>query len=250
MTTSTTSRVLSVPDLRSQFEGRLLAPDDEGYDDARVTTYGGLEPRPALIVRPAVDADVVRTVTLARETGLPLAVRSGGHSPAAHSIVDGGIVLDLRDMSAIDIDVTGRTAWAETGLSAGEFTEAAGAYGLAVGFGDTASVGLGGLTLAHSMATAGASLILMTLGLSTSYGTANIVIQERAPDVIRGRVSAVAGMAFFGILPFSGLIVSSLADVVGLRIAMGCATAGYALTTILLLAGKRQLASASTMVEP
>src|SRR6185437_9487954 len=102
---------------------------------------------PALIVRPAVDADVVRTVTLARETGLPLAVRSGGHSPAAHSIVDGGIVLDLRDMSAIDIDVTGRTAWAETGLSAGEFTEAAGAYGLAVGFGDTASVGLGGLTL-------------------------------------------------------------------------------------------------------
>ena len=112
------------------------------------------------------------------------------------------------------------------------------------------SVGLGGLTLAHSMATAGASLILMTLGLSTSYGTANIVIQERAPDVIRGRVSAVAGMAFFGILPFSGLIVSSLADVVGLRIAMGCATAGYALTTILLLAGKRQLASASPTVEP
>ncbi len=147
MTTSTTSRVLSVPDLRSQFEGRLLAPDDEGYDDARVTTYGGLEPRPALIVRPAVDADVVRTIALARETGLPLAVRSGGHSAAAHSIVDGGIVLDLRDMSAIDIDVTGRTAWAETGLSAGEFTEAVGAYGLAVGFGDTASVGLGGLTL-------------------------------------------------------------------------------------------------------
>jgi MFS family permease len=106
------------------------------------------------------------------------------------------------------------------------------------------TIGIGGLALAHSMFTAGASLIVMTLGLSTSYGTANIVIQERAPDAIRGRVSAVAGMAFFGILPFSGLIVSSLADVVGLRLAMGCATAGYALTAAVLLLGRRQLSSA------
>jgi hypothetical protein len=74
-------------------------------------------------------------------------VRSGGHSGAAHSTVDGGIVLDLRDMNALEIDVTARTAWAESGLSAGEFSEAAAAHGLAVGFGDTGSVGLGGLTL-------------------------------------------------------------------------------------------------------
>jgi FAD/FMN-containing dehydrogenase len=147
MTTSTTSQALSLTDLRPQFVGRLLGPEDEGYDAARVTVYGGSEPRPAVIVRPAVDADVARTIALARETGLPLAVRSGGHSPAAYSIVDAGIVLDLRDMTAIDIDVSSRTAWAESGLTAVEFTEAAGAHGLAVGFGDAGSVGLGGLTL-------------------------------------------------------------------------------------------------------
>jgi hypothetical protein len=147
MSTSSASGTLSVTDLRCQFDCRLIGPDDEAYDDARLVALGGVESRPAVIVRPTVDADVVRTIALARETGLPLAVRSGGHSGAAHGTVDGGIVLDLRDMNAIDIDVSGRTAWAESGLSAGEFTEAAAAHGLAVGFGDTGSVGLGGLTL-------------------------------------------------------------------------------------------------------
>lgn len=147
MSTSTANGNLSVTDLRSQFAGRLLGPDDDAYDDARVVALGGVESRPAVIVRAAVDADVVRTIALARETGVPLAVRSGGHSGAGHSTVDGGIVLDLRDMTALEIDVAGRTAWAESGLSAGEFTEAAAADGLAVGFGDTGSVGLGGLTL-------------------------------------------------------------------------------------------------------
>ena len=86
-------------------------------------------------------------VSLARETGLELAVRSGGHSLAGHSVSDGGIVLDLADMQALDIDVERRTAWAQTGLTAGEYTTAAGAHGLATGFGDTGSVGIGGITL-------------------------------------------------------------------------------------------------------
>jgi FAD/FMN-containing dehydrogenase len=77
---------------------------------------------------------------------LPLAVRCGGHSGAAHGVVDDGIVLDLRDMKAIDIDVVGRTAWAEAGLTAGEYSTAVAAHGLATGFGDTGSVGLGGIT--------------------------------------------------------------------------------------------------------
>ena len=85
--------------------------------------------------------------TLARETGLPLAVRSGGHSGAGHSVVDDGIVLDLRDLNELDIDVDGRTAWAGAGLTAAEYTTAAAEHGLATGFGDTGSVGLGGITL-------------------------------------------------------------------------------------------------------
>ena len=87
-------------------------------------------------------------VFLARETGLELAVRSGGHSGAGHGVCEGGIVLDLADMRALDIDVDGRTVWAEAGLTAGEYTTAAGAHGLATGFGDTGSVGIGGITLA------------------------------------------------------------------------------------------------------
>jgi FAD/FMN-containing dehydrogenase len=147
MSTSTATDAATVADLRSQLEGRVLGPDDPGYDDARMVVLGGVDSRPAVIVRPAVDADVVRTVAFAKATGLPFAVRSGGHSGAAHSTADGGIVLDLRDMTAIDIDVAGRSAWAEAGLSAAEFTAAAAAHGLAVGFGDTGSVGIGGLTL-------------------------------------------------------------------------------------------------------
>ena len=86
-------------------------------------------------------------MSLARETGLELAVRSGGHSMAGHGVSEGGIVLDLSKMKALDIDARERTAWAQTGLTAGEYTAAAGAHGLATGFGDTASVGIGGLTL-------------------------------------------------------------------------------------------------------
>ncbi len=78
---------------------------------------------------------------------MELAVRSGGHSGAGHSVSDGGIVLDLKDMHALEIDAQGRTAWAETGLTAAAYTIAADAYGLATGFGDTGSVGIGGITL-------------------------------------------------------------------------------------------------------
>ena len=106
------------------------------------------------------------------------------------------------------------------------------------------ALGLAGMAAAPAFASAAAAMILMTLGLSTSYGTAHIVIQERAPDPIRGRVSAVAGLAFFGILPFSGLLIAGFADGVGLRAAMRAAAAGYAVTAFLLLTGKHRLASA------
>jgi FAD/FMN-containing dehydrogenase len=138
---------LSISDLRAALRGPVIAPGDAGYDAARTVFYGGIDRRPAVIVRVADATDVMRVVALARETGLALAVRSGGHSNAGHSVSDGGIVLDLADMRALHIDAEGRTAWAETGLTAGEYTATAGAYGLATGFGDTGSVGIGGLTL-------------------------------------------------------------------------------------------------------
>ena len=138
---------LSVPHLRSELEGDVIGPEDAAYDDARRAVFTGFDRRPAAVVRAADAADVARVVTVARETGAELAVRSGGHSRAGHSTSEGGIVLDLSAMSAVEVDADGRAAWAETGVTSGGYTAAAGARGLATGLGDTPTVGLGGITL-------------------------------------------------------------------------------------------------------
>ena len=141
------SSSLSIPSLQGAFSGRVIAPGDAAYDEARAIFGGGFNGHPAVIVRAADAADVVKVVKLARETGLPLAVRSGGHSGAGHSTTEGGIVLDLRDLKSLDIDTDRRSAWAGAGLTAGEYSAGVGAHGLATGFGDTGSVGIGGITL-------------------------------------------------------------------------------------------------------
>ena len=138
---------LPIETLQRQIAGLLISPDLADYDAARTVVAGGIDRRPALIVQVVDDDDVARVVRLAGETGLELAVRSGGHSARGHGVTEGGIVLDLAAMKAIDLDVGGRTVWAESGLTAGELTRAVGQHGLAVGFGDTASVGIGGITL-------------------------------------------------------------------------------------------------------
>ena len=144
--TSTPSRQLST--LRSSLGGRLITPEDAEYDQARTLFMGGFDRRPAAIVRPADAADVARAILFARDGECPLAIRSGGHSGAGHSTADGGIVIDLRDMKAAVIDVGAGIAWAGTGMTAAEYSTAVGAFGLATGFGDTGSVGIGGITLA------------------------------------------------------------------------------------------------------
>jgi FAD/FMN-containing dehydrogenase len=128
--------------------GRLVTGDDPTYDEDRAVFYGDVDKHPAAIVRVANVADVRRTIAAARHGGLELAVRSGGHSVAGHGSTEGGIVIDLRDMAAIEIDPVGRTAWVETGATALQVTEAASRHGLVIGFGDAGSVGVGGITLA------------------------------------------------------------------------------------------------------
>lgn len=127
--------------------GTVIRPDDPSFDTARQVQNLAFDKRPSLIVRAANAADVARTVIAARDQGLELAVRSGSHSLAGHSTTDGGIVLDLGAMKGMHIDPDRRLAWVQPGLTAGEITEAAAAHGLAIPFGDTASVGVGGITL-------------------------------------------------------------------------------------------------------
>jgi FAD/FMN-containing dehydrogenase len=145
--TRTSDANISIPQIREELTGQVVVPDDAEYDRARQVFLPMFDRRPAVIIRPADAGEVAYVVSLARDSGLELAVRSGGHSSAGHGVSEGGIVLDLSLMKGLEIDPERRTVWAETGLTAGEVTTAAAAHGLGVGFGDTASVGIGGLTL-------------------------------------------------------------------------------------------------------
>ena len=133
--------------LRAAVDGRVVTADDTDYDQARELFYGGFDRRPQAIVWPTDTTEVAQVVSLAAERGLELAVRGGGHSTAGHSVSDGGIVLDTSELKSLEIDTARRTAWAQTGLTAGELTTEAARHGLAIGFGDTGSVGIGGITL-------------------------------------------------------------------------------------------------------
>jgi len=149
--TTTTSTTTTAPTplvdlLRGRVRGRVIGPDDPDYDAMRAVLAGGFDLRPAAVVRVADARDVAQVVQLARETRTELAVRSGGHSGAGHGTTDGGLVIDLRELKSIDIDPQRRTAWADAGLTAAEVANATAAHGLAIGFGDTGSVGIGGIT--------------------------------------------------------------------------------------------------------
>jgi FAD/FMN-containing dehydrogenase len=144
---SATTAISNTQLRRADLDGTVMAPGEPGYDEGRTVFYGGIDRRPAAIVRAANVDDVSRVIALARETGVELAIRSGGHSIPGHSTTDGGIVLDLRDLNALEIDAEARTAWVGGGVTTGRYTDAAAEHGLATPFGDTGSVGIGGLTL-------------------------------------------------------------------------------------------------------
>ena len=128
--------------VRAELSGGVTAPEDDVRAGAR-----GLLPERRLAPgghRPALRRGRGRAGRLAGAGARgELAIRSGGHSLAGSRVSEGGIVLDLSRMRAMEVDADGRTAWAETGLTAGRYTVAAGAHGLATGFGDTGSVGIG-----------------------------------------------------------------------------------------------------------
>jgi FAD/FMN-containing dehydrogenase len=138
---------IPISDLRATLNGTIITEDDPGYEEARGVFFTGFDRRPAAIVQAADASDVARVVELARDTDAALAVRSGGHSRAGHGTTDGGIVLDVSGMNAVEIDAERGTAWAQPGVNAGDFTRATGEHGLATGLGDTASVGVSGITL-------------------------------------------------------------------------------------------------------
>jgi FAD/FMN-containing dehydrogenase len=204
-------------ELRSQLSGEVITPEGPGYDEARHVFFKGVDRRPLAVTRVASADDVARAVTLARESGLELSVRSGGHSLAGYGTSDGGIVIDLSGMKALDIDADARTAWVETGITAGEYTNATSERGLVTGLGDTGSVGIGGITLAG-----GIGFLVRKNGLTIDNLVAAEVVtadgelvrasEESEPDLfwaIRG------GESNFGVATRFQLRLHEVSEIVG-----------------------------------
>jgi hypothetical protein len=134
-------------ELTSAFGGELVRPEDPPYDEQRRVWNASIDRRPALIARCTSPADVGEAVRFARRAGLPLAVRSGGHSFPGHSVCDDGVVADLRQMNEIDVDPEARTATVGAGALLGELDRATQAHGLVVPAGIVTHTGVAGLTL-------------------------------------------------------------------------------------------------------
>jgi FAD/FMN-containing dehydrogenase len=139
--------MLKIEGLRPIFKGQIILPNDADYEAARQVFYTSEALHPGAILRAADIDDVVEVVRFANQHRIELAVRSGGHSSAGYCSTDGGIVLDLINLNSFELHPATKTAWAGTGLTAGQFTNLAAEHGLGVGFGDTGTVGLGGITL-------------------------------------------------------------------------------------------------------
>jgi FAD/FMN-containing dehydrogenase len=216
---STPEQAQDIPtdDLGSQLDGELITPQDGAYDEARQVFFKGIDRRPLAVAQVAGADDVARVVTAARETGLDLAVRSGGHSRAGYGTCDGGLVIDLSGINSVKIDDEGRTAWVGSGATAVQYTTATGERGRVTGLGDAGSVGIGGITLAG-----GIGFLTRKNGLTiddllagevvTADGEVVQVSEESEPDLfwaIRG------GESNFGVATRLQLRLHEISEIVG-----------------------------------
>jgi FAD/FMN-containing dehydrogenase len=134
-------------DLDSRVQGRLLRPGDQGWNDA-VSIWNGMAARlPALVLQPASARDVAATVGFAREHGLLLSVKGGGHNIAGTSVVEGGLTLDLSRMREVSVDPDAKVVHVGPGCLLGEVDQATQAHGLATVLGFVSETGVAGLTL-------------------------------------------------------------------------------------------------------
>jgi len=133
--------------LRDRLRGAVIAPTDPAYETARRVWNGLIDRRPALIVRCTGTADVLAALAFAREQGLPVALRGGGHNVAGNAVCDDGLALDLSPMKGLWVDPAARTALAQPGLTWGEFDRETQVFGLATTGGLVSTTGIAGLTL-------------------------------------------------------------------------------------------------------
>jgi len=133
--------------LSGTFSGALLQPGDDGYEEARRVHNGLIDKRPALIARCHGTADVVDAIALAREAGLEISIRGGGHNVGGRAVSDGALMIDLAEMKGIHVDPDVRTVRAQGGVTWAEFNRETAVHGLAVTGGLVSTTGVAGYTL-------------------------------------------------------------------------------------------------------
>jgi FAD/FMN-containing dehydrogenase len=141
----------AVQELISTTRGQVIRPEDAGYDDARAVWNGMIDRRPALIMRCTGAADVIEAVNFAREQGLAIAVRGGGHNVAGNAVADDALVVDLSSMRGVHVDPKARTVRVQGGATWGDVDRETQIYGLATAGGVVSPTGVAGLTLHGGM---------------------------------------------------------------------------------------------------
>ena len=216
----------SVPPALEGFAGQVLTPDDADYDGARRIYNGLIDKRPSVVAQCQGIADIVAAVATARDQGLELSVRGGGHGVAGRALTDGGLTIDLSRMKGIHVDPKNRTVRAQAGVNWKELNRETQVYGLAVTGGVISTTGISGLTLGGGlgwiMARDGLALDnLLSADVITADGRVLRASEDENPDLfwaIRGgsgnfgvissfeyRLRPVGPMVFGGLVahPFS-----------------------------------------------
>ena len=192
----------TVGQLREQVRGEIITAEDPGYEEARKVHNAMIDRQPRVIVRCAGAEDVVAAVSLARESGLDLAVRGGSHSVPGFGTADDAVVIDLSRMQAVEVDPEAKTARAQGGATWGVFNDATHAHGLATTGGIISTTGIGGLTLGGGIGylSRGFGLSCDNL-LSAEVVTADGKIADRQRAGQRGPVlGASRGGGNFGVV--------------------------------------------------
>ncbi|MFG2356380.1 FAD-binding oxidoreductase [Streptomyces sp. NPDC048521] len=161
----------TIAELEAGLRGTVVRPEDPGYDQARAVWNAAHDKHPALVVRCAGTADVIRAVEFARSQDLLVAVRGGAHSIAGFSTCDDGIVIDLSPMKGAFVDPVRRRMVAQAGMTWGDLDHETQAFGLAVPGGLISTTGISGFTLGG-----GVGWLLRRHGLASDNLTAAQVV--------------------------------------------------------------------------
>ena len=205
----------------SEFDGSVYRQDDDGYEQARCdAVWNAIKPDrfPAVIVVAGSPDDVPRAVALARKEGLSIGVRSGGHCWVGNAIREGGLLLDLSRLKAIEVDPQARTATVEVGVLSGELTAALEPHGLYFPTGHCRSVGVGGYVLGagfglNSGDVGVAAFNIHAIDVVTADGETRHVTDDNGAEILwaaRG-----SGSGFFAVLTRVHVTLRPLPGVVG-----------------------------------